>query len=159
MDYQVIYYSKTSRQNTKRIAETIARALKVTAKRATPGLKISHCKLLFIGSGVYIWKVGKPLLDLIDKMPQMEGQKAVIFLTHGGNKDQALEELKTKLEEKGCNIIDTWDCLGHWAFFSRGHPEEQDVQDAHNFTVEIAKKAESMTGLEKGELETKETPQ
>jgi len=159
MDYQVIYFSKTSRQNTKRIAETIASALKVTAKRVTPDIKISPCKLLFIGSGVYMWKVGKPLLELIDKIPQLEGQKVVIFLTHGGNKDQALEELKAKLEEKGCNIIDTWDCLGHWAFFSRGHPIEQEVQDAHNFAIEVAEKTESLAGLEKGELETKETPQ
>ena len=157
MDYQVVYFSKSSCQNTKRIAEEMAGALGITAKRVTPDMKMPDCKLLFIGSGVYMWRVGKDLRSFIEKFPQSEGQKIAIFITHGGNQDKALVELREKLEEKGCVIIGEWDCLGQWALFKRGHPTVEEVQSAGEFALEMAKKSESMTGVETGELETRET--
>ncbi|MFH1450429.1 MAG: flavodoxin domain-containing protein [archaeon] len=159
MDYEVIYFSKSSRQNTKKIAEAIADALKVTATRVTPEMRISKSKVLFLGTGVYMWHAGKDMRKFIDNFPQSEGQKVAIFMTHGGNNTEALAEMKTKLEEKGCNIIETWECLGEWAVFCKGHPTEQEIQNAREFAVEIAKNAENYEGVKKGELETgEETP-
>ena len=142
MDYQVIYYSNSSQKNTKTIAEAIAEALNTTAEQVNPTTKIQRSKLLFIGSGVYLGHVGKKLIKLIGTLPQMEGQKAVIFLTHGGGPKEALQELKTKLEEKGFVITDTWDCLGQWALFSKGHPTMNEIQDAKEFALEMKKKVD-----------------
>lgn len=142
MDYQVIYFSKSSRQNTRMIAETIASALKVPARRVTAETKYEPSKLLFVGSGVYMWHSGKELLKFIDSMPQCEGQKVAIFQTHGGNNKEALAELSKKLEEKGCIIEGTWDCLGQWAFFTRGHPTEQEVHSAVKWALEMAEKTQ-----------------
>jgi flavodoxin len=156
MDYQVIYFSKSSLKNTKRIADVMAEALGITAVPVSPELTIERSKLLFIGSGVYIGRIGKALREFMDNLPQIEGQKVAIFITHGGGPVGATTEIREKLEEKGCVIIDTWNCLGQWAVFKRGHPTEQEVQNARTFALEAVKKAENLDSVEKEGLETAE---
>ena len=134
----------------------MAESLGTTAEMISPETKIKTSKVLFIGSGVYIGRIGKSLREFMDKLPQMEGQKAAIFITHGGGPVKATAEIREKLEEKGCIIIDTWDCFGQWAFFKRGHPTEGDMQNARNFAQETTRKAENQAGVERGELEIAE---
>jgi flavodoxin len=140
MDYQVVYVSKSTRQNTKTVAETIASELGTEASRVSPDLKINKCKLLFLGSGVYIYQPSKDMKLFLENLPQMEGQKVAIFITHGGNKENAEKWMKTKLEEKGCTVIGTWDCLGQWAIFVRGHPTNEEINSATEFVKEMIDK-------------------
>jgi len=143
MDYQVIYVSKSSRQNTKAIADVIASELGIEATRVSPDLKINKCKLLFLGSGVYIYQPGKDMKLFLENLPQMEGQKVAIFITHGGNKEKTEELMKTKLEEKGCTVIGTWDCLGQWALFKQGHPTNEEINSAKEFVREMTEQTSS----------------
>jgi len=150
MNYEVVYQSQSAKQNTKKIAEVIASVLNVTPKQASADLKIPECNILFVGSGCYIGHAGGKMLEFLDNLPQMEGKKAAVFGTYNKGKE-AIEQMKSKLEEKGFKIVGTWGCMGAWLLFSRGHPDEKELQGAREFAEEMMKKAVQTEVLEKAE--------
>ena len=98
-----LYYSATG--NTDRVAEQIERAVReagheVVTTKATKDIELDILAydFAFIGSGVYYWLPGKPLIELIGRLreryshageikpasPRRPGKKAVVYCTYGG---------------------------------------------------------------------------
>ena len=98
-----LYYS--SGGNTGKVAERIDRTLEElgaghTSIRAGSETEVDVLEydLVFVGSGVYAWLPGKPLLDLLTRLrkgyvqsgaikpasPKLPGKKAVVYCTYGG---------------------------------------------------------------------------
>ncbi|MEF8823887.1 MAG: hypothetical protein V5A14_04060 [Desulfohalobiaceae bacterium] len=98
-----LYYSSTG--NTGKVAGRIDQTLKELgyshdSLQANSEIEVDVLEydLVFVGSGVYAWLPGKPLLDLLIRLrkgyvqsgaikpasPKLPGKKAVVYCTYGG---------------------------------------------------------------------------
>lgn len=128
-----LYFSTTG--NTRKVAALIDRTLSQlghavetvqVTKEAEPDLLAYD--LIFMGSGVYSWLPGKPMLDLIGRLlgkyagageikpasPRRAGKKAVIYCTFGGGHTGANEAVPAVkymgqlFDHLGFEIIAEW---------------------------------------------------
>ena len=93
-------------KNTEKIAQVIAKVIgaEIKTPEQTDPNTLTSLELVGFGSGVYFGKLGKPILELADKIPQVTGKKAFIFSTSGRAGKAAAKfhkTLKEKLESKG----------------------------------------------------------
>lgn len=134
-----LYYSATG--NTDKVAEEIGRAVReagheVETVKAGPkmDLDILAYDFVFIGSGVYSWLPGKPLMELITELrqkysgageikpasPGRPGKKAVVYCTYGGGHtgiNEALPAVKYMgqlLDHLGYEILSEWYVVGEY---------------------------------------------
>lgn len=98
-----IYFSSTG--NTSKVANVIKETLRETGHQVETvkvakdtSLDILSYDFIFLGSGVYEWLPGKPLIDLLARLrrsyvekgfimpasPRISGKKAVVYCTYGG---------------------------------------------------------------------------
>ncbi len=132
-----LYYSATG--NTDRVAEQIERAVREagheveTIKAAKDiELDILAYDFAFIGSGVYYWLPGKPLMELIGRLrekyahageikpasPRRPGKKAVVYCTYGGGHtgvNEALPAVKYMgqlFDHLGYELLAEWCIVG-----------------------------------------------
>jgi len=130
--------------NTEKIAEVIAKVLGCEMKRpkeVNPE-EIQEYDLVGFGSGIYGEKHHKEVLELVDKLPQVNSKKAFVFST-SALIDNATKHktLKKKLEPKGYLIVDEFSCKGFntnsfMRFFggmNKGRPNEKDLKKAEEF--------------------------
>jgi len=145
--------------NTEKIARAMAEIL--NAKLLKPSEveidELSQYDLIGFGSGIYYSKPHRGLLDLVDKLPSLEGKKVFIFFTSGTRKlpfiNECDKQLKEKLLEKDSDIIGVFSCRGFDTYgpfkyiggISKGRPDEKDLEQAKSF----AKHLQEATG--KGE--------
>lgn len=135
--------------NTKKIADSMAGPLQSEVKK--PGEidagRLAEYDLIGFGSGIYMGKHHKNLLKLAENLTKME-KKAFIFSTSGGANENYKDHkaLKTTLVEKGCTIVDEFNCRG-WdtvgplvliGGLNKGRPDESDLEKAKQFAVKIA---------------------
>ncbi len=134
-----LYYSGTG--NTARIAEQIEKTAienghEVTSVQAKGNLQIEFLDydFIFMGSGVYHWLPGKPLMNMIDKtctryresgdMPRnakrREHIKAITYCTYGGTHTGANEAYPTTLwmgqffDHLGIEVLGSWYVVGEF---------------------------------------------
>ncbi len=132
-----LYYSQTG--NTEKIAVKIEKTLKhtgydVNTVQADKELDIDILEydFIFVGSGVYQWLPGKPMLDflrgsrqkysqagkIIPCSPKLSGKKAVIYCTYGGvhtGINEAVPAVKfcgQLFDHLGFTILDEWYFIG-----------------------------------------------
>jgi multimeric flavodoxin WrbA len=127
-----LYYSATG--NTDKIAGQIEKAIRkdgheVTTVRAGKEMELDILAydFVFIGSGVYMWMPGKPLIELINKLieryrteeikaasPRRLGRKVVVYCTYGGGHTGANEAVPAVkymgqlFDHLGYEIISEW---------------------------------------------------
>lgn len=143
MTIRVLYYSKG--KHTRAVAEAIAQAVQEKAEAVPPAYPADNVKLLFLGSGVYAGKMGKPMQEYIGLLSRARVQNVALFSTSGNGGDAAIRQMRQMLTEKGIHVLDeSFVCPGQFAFFlSRNHPDGDDLKAAQEF----AKKAmESVKG-------------
>ncbi len=133
MKYEVIYSSITG--NTKKVARVIGMAVGTEAKKVKHGS--TDADIIFLGSGCYGSKPAKAMRKFIETH-DFRGKEVVIFGTYDGKTD-AIEWMKSKLKEKGAEILDTWTCRGSFLFTNWGRPNDADLQDAREFAERIRK--------------------
>lgn len=137
--------------NTEKVARAIADVL--NAEVTTPDQididALPNYGLLGFGAGIDSGKHYKPLLDLVHRLPDVDGQKTFIFSTsavQGENKvrkDHAA--VRDCLVSKGYDILDEFSCKGFntnsfLKFFggmNKGRPNEEDLANAKGFANEI----------------------
>ncbi len=111
---------------------------------------LGNFELVGFGSGVYFGKLGKPILELADKIPQAAGKKAFIFSTSGRTGKAAAKldkSLKEKLEAKGFIVLGEFNCGGFdtYGLFKigggtqKGRPNEEDLKKAEAFAQSLLK--------------------
>ena len=135
--------------NTEKIADVFAKVLDAQIK--TPHQidpeNLQQYDLVGFGAGIDGGKHYKVLLDLADKLPQVDNNNAFIFSTAAlsGEKKRAEDHstLREKLESKGYRIVDEFQCKGFntnglLRFFggmNKGRPNADDLKDAEDFAL------------------------
>jgi flavodoxin len=133
-----LYFSATG--NTEKVAKHIEKTLheighEVETFKVTKDteVKILQYDFVFMGSGVYTWMPGKPLIEFIEKQrekyrsdeikpasPRRAGKRAVIYCTFGGGhtgKNEAVPAVKYMgqlFDHLGYEIIDEWFIVGEF---------------------------------------------
>jgi flavodoxin len=136
--------------NTLKIAKTMAKALK--AKIVKPGAvtadMLSKYDLIGFGSGIYMFKHHKSLLELAERLPEMKGKKAFVFSTSGAPHKAAMnyhKDLREKLKEKKFKIIGEFNCQGFDTVgpfilvggLNKGRPNGKDLENARVFAKKL----------------------
>ena len=132
-------------QNTQKIAEAMAGILNASVIKPEE-VNISDLQnydLIGFGSGIYMWKQHRVLLQLADSLPEMN-KNCFLFSTSGDkNQDTAKwhKPLKDRLVKKGFNVLGDFNCLGWdtigplklFGGMNKGRPNEQDLENAREF--------------------------
>ncbi len=149
--------------NTEKVALTMAKVLGAEIKRPSEVdvERLAECDMIGFGSGIYGSRPHQDLLDLVEKLPRLEGKKAFIFSTNGSpdlaqtymEKDKRtgaeLEPYRTRvhiplrelLASKGFIIIGEFACQGHntnsflklFGGINKGRPDANDLKRAEEF--------------------------
>ena len=141
----VIYVSVSG--NTERIAKVIAKALNAEIKRVKKpddfsSEWVNNYDVVGFGSGIYYFKHHKLLLELVDRLPNVDRKLAFIFSTAGiPIKVINHSYLRKSLKKKGFKIIGEFTCRGFddngilklVGGINKGHPNEGDLKRAEKF--------------------------
>lgn len=134
-----LYYSSTG--NTEKIARAIDNTVKETGHeiesvkvKADAEIDIIGHDIVFIGSGVYTWLPGRPMLEFLDKTrqrysqageikpssPRRPGKKAVVYCSFGGAHTgineavPAVKYMGQLLDHLGYEILSEWYFSGEY---------------------------------------------
>ena len=138
------------REILKKIAKTIAKVL--NAKLIEPNKvninELSKYDLVGFESGIYFQKHHRALLNLVDKLPQLQN-KAFIFSTRGIGPVWFYHRiLKKKLLKKGFDVVDEFSCRGFDTVgpfkliggMNKDRPNKKDLEDARDFARSLKNK-------------------
>jgi len=151
MNSIIILYSY-HHKNTEKVAQVIAKVIgaEIKTSEQTDASALGNFELVGFGSGVYLGKLGKPILELADKIPQATGKKAFIFSTSGTTGKAAAKfnkSLKEKLEGKGFDVLGEFNCGGFDTYgilkigggIQKGRPNQEDLKKAEAFAQSLLK--------------------
>lgn len=146
----IIVYSY-HHQNTAKIAHEFSAVLhaEVKAPDEIATDQLQEYDLIGFGAGIDSGRHYKPLLDLADRLPIVNGKAGFIFSTSGMQgedkvkKDHAL--LREKLEAKGYRIVGEFSCKGYntnsflkyIGGMNKGRPNFQDFEHAKEFARKL----------------------
>ena len=101
----VLYFSRTG--NTKRLAEAISESLKVPIFDITTSVPsvTEEFDLVIIGTPVTGFNPAVETLAFIQRLPQSEGKKAILFCTYAFAKGGTLKVMDKELSSKGYSTI------------------------------------------------------
>jgi len=137
--------------NTEKIAKVFAKVLDAkikTPKQINPS-ELQDYNLVGFGSGIYSDKHHKSLLNLADKIPQVNNGKAFIFSTSAMmGEDKVAKDhsmLREKLQFKGYIIVDEFACKGfntnsflkYFGGMNKGRPNAEDLKHAEEFAQSL----------------------
>lgn len=155
MNCLLIVYSY-HHNNTLRVAEVFAKVFDakiVTPEQVDPE-KLGEYDLVGFGAGIDSDKHYPQLLDLAEKLPQVNKTNAFIFSTSGVSNPKYQEKihkkLKEKLETKGYLIVDDFNCHGFntnsflklFGGMNKGRPNDEDLKAAEDFAVNLKQKVQ-----------------
>lgn len=100
MKIEIRYQSRGG--NTKAVAEMIAKAFAVQALPVDQALE-GYTDVLFLGGGVYEWRMDKSLRDFIQQLPAEKVGQIIAFSTTG-LMDSALKQIRQAAEKKGISV-------------------------------------------------------
>ena len=133
MKIEVRYYSRTG--NTKKLAESIAKAVGVKAKTVKDPLQ-KDVDILFLGSSVYAYGVDDNIKKFISGINVRVG-KVVNFSTAALVKS-TYKQVRKLLVEKGITQAEEeFYCKGSFGPIHKGKPDERDCKAAASFAKNI----------------------
>ena len=75
------------------------------------------------------------------KSNDFKDKRVALFGTSGGGVGTEIIDMKEELKEKGALLVGGFFCKGQtFFFFSRGHPDEEDLLNAKRFVEKTTKK-------------------
>ena len=135
--------------NTEKIANVFAKVLDAqikTPQQINPE-ELQEYSLIGFGSGIYGAKHHKLLLDLADRLPQVNSRKAFIFSTSSNLEPLSKNHssLREKLQSKGYMIVDEFTCAGfntnsfmkYFGGMNKGRPNAEDLKHAEEFAQNL----------------------
>lgn len=128
MNTAVVYSSKTG--HSKKIAEAIAKELKVQAQDIRTDPELQDIDILFIAGGIY---AGKSSSYLMEYLNQISGEqvKRVFLITSSASGKTSQSMVRNELSKKGILVDrDEFLCKGSFLFVSAGHPTSEEVEAA-----------------------------
>jgi flavodoxin len=147
--------------NTEKIAKVFAKVLDAqikTPQQIDPE-ELHEYDIVGFGAGIDSGKHYKPVLDLADKLPQVNNKKAFIFSTSGiTGEEKAAEDhstLREKLQSKGYLIVGEFQCKGFntnsfLKFFggmNKGRPNDEDLEHAEEFAKNLQQRLQKKQNL------------
>ncbi len=147
----LIIYASIHKGNTEKIAKEMGNALnaKVVGIQNLNEEDVVSADLIGFGSGVYIGKFHKRLIDFVKNIPETKGKKCFIFSTSGMKRNVILNRshnhFKNILKDKGFYVLGDFNCLGHDTYgplkyiggVNKGRPNEKDINNAREFALNI----------------------
>ena len=138
-------------KNTEKIAKVFAKVLDAQIKSPQQVIpeELQEYSLIGFGSGIYDDKHHKLLLDLADKLPQVNNRKAFIFSTSAMQEKAKVAQdhslLREKLQSKGYMIVDEFSCKGfntnsflkYFGGMNKGRPNAEDLKHAEEFAQNL----------------------
>lgn len=141
MNIEVRYQSRGG--NTKAVADLLAKEFNVNAESVEIPIK-EYTDVLFLGGGVYGWKMDKSLSDYIENLDRnMIGQ--IICFSTTGLMDSTILQIKQKAREKGIKVNKNTLLLkiltkGHsWLGFEGGNLSDKQKNIIKFFTDTVRK--------------------
>lgn len=132
--------------NTEKVARSMADALdaKMLKPHEVDVDSLPGYDLIGFGSGIFYFKHHRALFDLADRLPALK-KKAFVFSTGGMGSVKFHGPLKTKLSEKGFDVVGEFSCKGFdtWGPYkliggrNKGKPDGKDLEDAMNFARQL----------------------
>jgi len=137
--------------NTEKIAKVFGQILHAQIKtpQKTAPNELQQYDLVGFGAGIDSGKHYKPILDFADKLPCVNNKNAFIFSTAALSNDKKRGEdhsaLREKLESKGYQIVDDFQCKGfntnsfikYFGGMNRGRPNAKDLKKAEEFALNL----------------------
>lgn len=156
----IVYYSQTGNTG------TIARAVQRGVQAVAGSCDIAKVKDVdpdslgaydLIGLGTPVWNGGEPpnVMKFLNRVPDQGGRPAFSFCTHGVMPELYFPHMVRRLQALGFVVVGTRDWYGDCIiqtfpspYFTGGHPDEIDVNEAEAFGREMA---ENSARIAKGE--------
>ncbi len=142
----LIIYKSVHHMNTEKVARVMAEALgaKLAQPEEVDPASLAEYDLIGFGSGIYMGKHHKALLDFAGRLPQ-QNKAAFVFSTAGSGKNQH-KVLLDLLRQKGFTIKGEFTCAGFDTFgpfklvggLKKGHPDAKDLEDARAFALGLS---------------------
>ncbi len=146
----IIVYSY-HHMNTEKVANAMAEVLEAEAMppSSVDPIDIPGYDIIGFGSGIYSARFHDEMLDLSDKLVQVDDGKAFLFSTSaimGKNKvANDHKAMREKLTSKGYSILDEFACKGYntnsflkyFGGMNRGRPNVEDLNNAREFALQI----------------------
>jgi flavodoxin len=145
--------------NTEKIANACANVLgaRVKTPQQVKPEEIAEYDLVGFGSGIYSATFDPSVLDLADRLPQVNNKKAFLFSTFGApafiaNREfieKNHQQIREKLQAKGYMVIGEFGCAGwntnsflkYFGGLNKGRPDANDLQIAETFAHQMKEKA------------------
>lgn len=140
----------------------------LTVKETDPNILCSY-DIVFLGSGIFAFNVNRKLVKLISKAPELP-PKFAYFYTHESTTPwpKAFKSINDIIEKKDCQVLGEFECCGEnlvplaeqqreaarskmtpnerkeheekYLKLVKGHPNEEDLENARNFAASIIEK-------------------
>lgn len=125
--------------NTRKVADAIAGELGVSVGSIS-GTVPDGAKILFLGSGVYGGKPGDAITKFISSA-NFTGRNVALFATSGGAEGakNMMALMADSVIQKGGTILGDYHCRGKFLLTNRGHPNQEDLENAKKFAREMTK--------------------
>jgi 8-oxo-dGTP diphosphatase/2-hydroxy-dATP diphosphatase len=149
----LIIYNSIHKNNTERIAKVIAEELNAEIVKSfeITNYDMSEYDLIGLGSGIYFGRHHSSIINLIDKLQNIENKRFFIFSTSGMGEsifNNFNKPLKDKIISKGGKVISIFNCLGYDTWgpmkyiggLNKNRPNEEDIEKVRTFTSNLKPK-------------------
>jgi len=143
----LIVYMSIHHGNTEKIAREMAKVLEADLKKPyeASARDLDEYDLIGFGSGTYFYRPHIAVMSFLDKLPDMGGKKAFLFMTYGAPVLIGAGKFKKAIKAKGfdlageyyCRGFDTWGPLKLIGGIAKGRPNEKDLEKARRFSANL----------------------
>jgi hypothetical protein len=129
----VIYFSRTG--HSQRIAEAVAENLGVEALNIKEKPYLNEVDLLYVVGGIYSSRSSPELQSYLMNIVTSSQVKQAVILTSCLSNSTKQHEIRAVLRMLGIDVDpDEFVCKGSFLFFGKGHPNDDDVNNAVAFS-------------------------
>jgi flavodoxin len=127
--------------NTRKVADAIAEEMGIKAKDVATS-PADDAKVLFLGSGTYGGKPGDAMMKFVES-GDFSGRRVAIFGTSASlaGAQKMIDMMADALVKKGATILGNYHCRGKMFLVNRGHPNQEDLDNAKKFAKEMLNKS------------------
>jgi 8-oxo-dGTP diphosphatase / 2-hydroxy-dATP diphosphatase len=149
----LIIYISTHNRNTEKVAEVISKELNADLIKVNElkNYDVSDYDLIGLGSGIYMGKHHISILDVANKLKNVQNKRFFIFSTSGTRElffNNFNKDLKEIILKRGGRLIDSFSCRGYSNYgplklfggMNKNRPNQEDLEKAIVFAKTLKPK-------------------